>query len=64
MTGLDGSRISLTRAIGRYFAKFLSALILCIGFLMVAWTQRKQGLHDILAETLVVRLQPPRDLPS
>ncbi len=62
VTGLDGGRISLPRAIGRYFAKFLSALILCIGFLMVGWTRRKQGLHDILAETLVVRLQPPPGL--
>ncbi len=59
---LDGGRISLARAIGRYFAKFLSALILCIGFLMIAWTRRKQGLHDILAETLVIRLRPPSDL--
>ena len=62
VTGLDGGRISLARAIGRFAAKFLSALILCIGFLMVAWTRRKQGLHDILAETLVVRLRPPSDL--
>ena len=62
VTGLDGGRISLPRALGRYFAKFLSALILGIGFLMIAWTQRKQGLHDILAGTLVVRLRPPNDL--
>ena len=62
VTDLHGDRISLPRPIGRYFAKFLSALIVCIGFLMVGWTRRKQGLHDILAETLVVRLQPPRDL--
>ena len=62
VTGLDGGRISLARALGRYFGKFLSALIFCIGFLMVAWTARKQGLHDLLAGTLVVRLRPPSDL--
>ncbi len=62
VTRLDGGRISLGRAVGRYFAKFLSWLILGIGFLMVAWTRRKQGLHDILAETLVVRRRPPSDL--
>lgn len=62
VTGLDGSRISQGRALGRNLGKYLSALILCIGFLMVAWTRRKQGLHDLLAETLVVRKRPPNDL--
>ena len=62
VTGLNGGRISLARAFGRYFGKFLSALILGLGFLMAGWTRRKQALHDILAETLVVRLRPPSDL--
>ena len=62
VTRLDGSRISLPRAIGRYLGKFVSALILGIGFLMIAWTRRKQGLHDLMADTLVVRLRPPSDL--
>ena len=59
VTDLDGRRISFGRATGRYFAKFLSLLILGIGFLMVAFTDRKQGLHDILAKTLVVKGAPP-----
>ena len=50
----DGTRISLLRGIGRYFASLLSGLILGIGFLMAAFTERKQGLHDILCDTLVV----------
>ena len=50
----DGSRISLLRGIGRYFAAILSGLILCIGYLMAAFTDRKQGLHDMLCDTLVV----------
>lgn len=54
VTDLQGQRISFARALGRYPAKFLSYLILCIGFLMVAWTQRKQGLHDMIAGTLVL----------
>lgn len=49
----NGNRITLGNAIGRYFAKILSALILCIGFLMVAWDKRKQGLHDKIASTIV-----------
>ena len=59
VTDLEGRRIGFGKATGRHFAKILSALILGIGFLMVAFTQRKQGLHDILAGTLVVRGQAP-----
>ena len=62
VTRLDGRRITLPRALCRYLGKFVSAFILGIGFLMVAWTQRKQGLHDLMAETLVVRLRQPSDL--
>lgn len=58
VTDLDGHRISFLRATGRHFAKLLSAFIMCIGFLMVAWTQRKQGLHDMLAQTLVLNGRP------
>lgn len=58
VTDLSGQRISLGRAIGRYFGKILSALILLIGFIMVAFTERKQGLHDMLAGTLVLKGQP------
>lgn len=50
----DGARISVARGVGRYFATFLSALILCIGFLLAAFTQRKQALHDMICDTLVV----------
>ncbi|MBB6240970.1 RDD family protein [Rhodanobacter sp. MP1X3] len=54
VTDMHGARISLPRALGRYPAKYLSAFILLIGFLMVAWTQRKQGLHDMVVSTLVL----------
>jgi len=55
VTDLNGNRISFERATGRHFAKFLSAMLLCIGYIMVAFTERKQGLHDLLAGTLVRR---------
>jgi uncharacterized RDD family membrane protein YckC len=54
VVGLEGERISFANATGRHFAKYLSALILCIGFIMAAFTERKQGLHDIIADTFVV----------
>jgi len=54
VTGTGGQRISFARATGRHFAKYVSAFLLGIGFLMAAFTARKQALHDMLAETLVV----------
>jgi len=50
-----GRPIGFGRATGRYFGKFVSALILCIGFLLAAWTARKQALHDLMAGCCVVR---------
>jgi uncharacterized RDD family membrane protein YckC len=55
VTDLDGRRISFARASGRHVASFLSALILCIGYLMCAFTAKKQTLHDLIASTLVLR---------
>lgn len=52
--GEDGGRISFMNALGRYFAKILSAVILCIGYIMAAFDKRKQALHDKLAKTYVV----------
>lgn len=51
----EGRRISWGRANARYWSKILSTMILYIGFFMIGWTKRKQGLHDKIAETLVVR---------
>jgi Tfp pilus assembly major pilin PilA/uncharacterized membrane protein YeaQ/YmgE (transglycosylase-associated protein family) len=65
VTDLNGDRIGFGRATGRYFGKILSSIILLIGYLMAAFTQRKQGLHDMLASTLVLNRSPEaRDLPT
>ena len=50
-----GERLSFPNAIGRYFAKIISAIILCIGFIMIGFTDRKRGLHDMIAGTLVIK---------
>ena len=55
VTDLNGNRISFGRALGRNLAEILSALILGIGYIMVAFTPKKQGLHDMIAGTLVVK---------
>lgn len=55
VTDLSGRRLSFAHASARYFAKILSAITLGIGYLMAAFTPRKQALHDIVAGTLVLR---------
>ena len=52
-----GERLSFLQATGRYFAKYISAVILCIGFIMVAFTDKKRGLHDMIAGTLVAKVR-------
>lgn len=54
VTDLNGRRIGFGRATGRHFGKFISTLTLLIGYIMVAFTQKKQGLHDMMAGCLVV----------
>ena len=54
VVNLKGERIGFTRASVRYFSKFLSRLILMIGFLMIAFTKKKQALHDKIARSLVI----------
>lgn len=56
----SGAGITLLRSLGRELAKFVSAAVLFIGFLIVAFTGRKQGLHDVLASTVVARDGQPR----
>jgi uncharacterized RDD family membrane protein YckC len=50
-----GNRIGFGRATGRFFAKILSSMFFCVGFIMVGLTDRKRGLHDMLAATLVMK---------
>ncbi len=54
VTDLDGERISFIRATGRYFSKYVSILIIFIGFLMAGFTKKKQALHDMMVGTLVI----------
>ena len=55
VTDTAGQRISFLRALGRNLAKIISGAILLIGYIMAAFTERKQALHDIIAQCLVVR---------
>jgi uncharacterized RDD family membrane protein YckC len=50
---VDGSRISAANSVGRSASKVVSSALLYIGYFMVAFTSKKQGLHDVLAGTFV-----------
>jgi len=49
-----GGRISFARANARYWSKLLSAMFMWIGYIMAAFTEKKQALHDLIATTFVV----------
>jgi uncharacterized RDD family membrane protein YckC len=51
----DGSAIGYGRAVGRYFAAFLSGLILGIGYLLIAFDAEKRALHDMICDTRVIK---------
>ncbi len=55
VTDADGNRIDFLKASIRYVGKIISSMILMIGYLMAAFTEKKQALHDIIANTLVVK---------
>ena len=54
VTDGDGNRISAGTAATRWIGYFISAIVLLIGFFMIGFTEKKEGLHDKLAGTLVV----------
>jgi uncharacterized RDD family membrane protein YckC len=54
VTDMDGGRISFLRATLRHFAKILSAVVYYLGYLMIGFTEKKQGLHDMIAGCLVI----------
>jgi uncharacterized RDD family membrane protein YckC len=49
--------VSYTRAFGRMWAEYVSFLIFCIGYLMVAVDGERRSLHDRICDTRVVRAQ-------
>ncbi len=51
----DGGRCGFWRALVRTFASILSAILLGIGYLMIAFREDKRGLHDLMAGTAVIR---------
>nr|WP_174505674.1 RDD family protein [Acinetobacter sp. Marseille-Q1620] len=50
-----GNKISITQGIIRYLGYIVSAIVFCIGYFWIAFDSKKQGWHDKMAKTVVVR---------
>ena len=55
VTDTEHERITFGRANGRFWSKAISLYSLLIGFILIAFTKRKQGIHDIIASTVVLK---------
>jgi len=55
VTDIEGNKITFTRATGRYFGKIISNMTIYIGYIMAGFTVKKQALHDIIADCLVIK---------
>ena len=57
VVGTDGESLSYGKAFYReVVGKFISGIIFAIGYLMAAFDDQKQGLHDRMAKTYVIKL--------
>lgn len=55
VTDLNGGKLDFSKALVRNLCKIISNLTMLIGYIMAAFTEKKQALHDMLASTLVVK---------
>lgn len=55
----SGAPLTTGQCVGRYLGYYVSLLPLAAGFFWVAFDARKQGFHDKLAGTVVIRRRAP-----
>lgn len=55
VTDVHGMRLDFSKALLRNISKIISSAILCIGYIMIIFDELHQGLHDKIADTLVVK---------
>ena len=56
---INGGRVTFKQALIRYAVSIISGMILCVGYLMNLFTAKRQTLHDMVSETIVVYQEPP-----
>ena len=54
-----GGQLSFGQATVRHFMKFLSLFTATVGFMMAGWTKRRQALHDMPSDCIVVKVSEP-----
>lgn len=54
-----GERLTLKQSYIRYFCSILSGFVLGIGYLMNLFTAKRQTLHDMIAESVVINQDAP-----
>jgi len=52
----DGERISYLRSTGRHFAKYVSGILMYLGYLVVLFDEERRTLHDYMCDTRVIRI--------
>jgi len=55
VTDMNYRRISFGRANGRFWSSLLTLETLGIGFILAAFTKKRQAMHDFIAQTLVIK---------
>ena len=55
ITTVEGEPVDFGKAVLRYIGYFVSGITLGIGYLMIAFTREKRGLHDLMAGTVVIK---------
>jgi len=55
VTDTNGNKLDFSKALVRNICKIISSMILFIGYIMAGFTDKKQALHDMIANTLVVK---------
>ncbi|MGK7396218.1 MAG: RDD family protein [Candidatus Cyclobacteriaceae bacterium M3_2C_046] len=55
VTGMNGEQLSFGKATIRYIGKVISGMIMLIGYIIAAFTEKKQALHDFIASTVVIK---------
>ena len=55
VTDLNGGKLDFSKALVRNLCKIISNLTMLIGYIMAAFTEKRQSLHDMIASTLVVK---------
>ena len=54
VTDIDGNRLTVKKSILRFFASWLSSILLCFGYILSLFTAKKQTLHDLIMDTVVI----------